>query len=423
MLFSVPDLLGTGALAQSQHRAASRINFGDKTILVSPASAQETKGLTTIKPLQIGDTIPEQLWNLPLQVVNHPNGKEVISLNDYRDKKLIILDFWATWCGSCIAAMPRLDALAKSNFQEAVLLAISSELPNQIERVQQRIKADNLLFVSSKELNSFFSFRYLPHYVWIKDGVVVATSSSKEINPVNFKSILQENKVPFDKFKLDVVNFDRREPFIKNESLHEQIAYSATFLKNPKGISGSAGINIDTVAAKTRLYYNDVNIYTLYRAVSPVSLLENVFIDSGLKSEYPYESRYAYEQIVPATHSETVRTKNMHRDLDWFFNAKSALQSVSLMLWKFTGAPQKDSSDVFDRIRLDDLFYYFNSAKRCAKNAPLLIADGNSVVYLPGYFKELSDIDELKDELTRIGFNLQVSPCTMDIMVVTNDKH
>src|SRR5690606_31787392 len=34
----------------------------------------------SIRPLQIGDTIPEALWNLPLQVMNHPDGKEVITL-------------------------------------------------------------------------------------------------------------------------------------------------------------------------------------------------------------------------------------------------------------------------------------------------------------------------------------------------------
>ncbi|WP_257667471.1 hypothetical protein [Parapedobacter tibetensis] len=51
--------------------------------------------IDSIKPLQIGDTIPEALLNLPLQVVNHPEGKETITLADYKGK-LIILDFWAT---------------------------------------------------------------------------------------------------------------------------------------------------------------------------------------------------------------------------------------------------------------------------------------------------------------------------------------
>ena len=66
--------------------------------------------IDNIEPSQIGDTIPEYLWHLPLQVVNHSEGQETITLNDYRGK-LIILDFWATWCGSCIKEMPKTQQL------------------------------------------------------------------------------------------------------------------------------------------------------------------------------------------------------------------------------------------------------------------------------------------------------------------------
>src|SRR5690606_538187 len=72
---------------------------------VKQVSAQQAEPAATavadIKPLQIGDTIPEYLWQLPLQVVNHPKGQETITLNKHRGK-LIILDFWATWCVLCL---------------------------------------------------------------------------------------------------------------------------------------------------------------------------------------------------------------------------------------------------------------------------------------------------------------------------------
>src|SRR5690606_34739823 len=45
--------------------------------------------------LSIGDTIPDAVWNLPLWVVNHPDGKDTIKLDDYRNEKLLVLDFWA----------------------------------------------------------------------------------------------------------------------------------------------------------------------------------------------------------------------------------------------------------------------------------------------------------------------------------------
>lgn len=41
-----------------------------------------------------------------------PNGQP-IDLNQYLGKNIIMLDFWATWCGPCVAAMPELEAVAK----------------------------------------------------------------------------------------------------------------------------------------------------------------------------------------------------------------------------------------------------------------------------------------------------------------------
>lgn len=64
-----------------------------------------------IKHLKMGDTIPQALWDIQLNVVGHQAGAKQLTLRDYKDKKLIILDFWATWCSSCIASFPSLYKL------------------------------------------------------------------------------------------------------------------------------------------------------------------------------------------------------------------------------------------------------------------------------------------------------------------------
>ena len=89
-------------------------------ILFSAARAQSAKertdaGLQNVKTLQIGDTIPEELWYMPLEIFNHPDGKDTIILNDYRDKKLIILDFWASYCSPCIKSISKIDSLLEDS--------------------------------------------------------------------------------------------------------------------------------------------------------------------------------------------------------------------------------------------------------------------------------------------------------------------
>lgn len=49
---------------------------------------------------------------------------EDVSLSDYRGK-LVILNFWATWCGFCDKEMPDLDKI-NSEFDDVVVLAVDA---------------------------------------------------------------------------------------------------------------------------------------------------------------------------------------------------------------------------------------------------------------------------------------------------------
>src|SRR5699024_8456596 len=82
------------------------------------------KASDSIKPLEIGDEIPEELWEAPFQVMNHPEGKETITLNEYRGK-LLILDFWASWCAPCVRSLRALDSIQTSFKDELAVLPIT----------------------------------------------------------------------------------------------------------------------------------------------------------------------------------------------------------------------------------------------------------------------------------------------------------
>jgi thiol-disulfide isomerase/thioredoxin len=49
---------------------------------------------------------------------------ESISLSDYRGR-LVILDFWASWCVPCRLSMPSLEAMARDLGEDVVLVGVS----------------------------------------------------------------------------------------------------------------------------------------------------------------------------------------------------------------------------------------------------------------------------------------------------------
>lgn len=67
-------------------------------------------------------------------------GKEV-SLDQYRGK-IVVLDFWATWCGPCRQTMPILDAIQEQYRGKLVLLAIN--LQESKDKVREYVLGENL---------------------------------------------------------------------------------------------------------------------------------------------------------------------------------------------------------------------------------------------------------------------------------------
>src|SRR5690606_7810946 len=90
------------------------------------AESRTAEGQTEIKPLQIGDTIPEEIWDMPFDVVQYGGRTKTIRLADYKGK-VIVLDYWATWCLGCILSMPKMHELVDGFHDEVVLFPVTKE--------------------------------------------------------------------------------------------------------------------------------------------------------------------------------------------------------------------------------------------------------------------------------------------------------
>ena len=171
------------------------IKFFIAVIFIFSTFSSHSKDLNLPKNLIINEKIKEYK-----DVFFKNRLDEDINLSNYNGK-LILMNFWATWCEPCKEEMPSLDKLAvDQNFKNLGVLAINigQERVNKIEEFYKIIKIENLdiFYDTDVRLAKKFLLRGVPTTLIInKDG--------KEIARVVGSLDFQDNK-----FKTWLKNYD-----------------------------------------------------------------------------------------------------------------------------------------------------------------------------------------------------------------------
>ena len=128
---------------------------------------------------------PKKLEN----IVFKNNKGEIIKLSKFRNK-LVVLNFWATWCAPCREEMPSLDQLASNkNFKNISVIPINigreSQSKSEIFFKEINILNLNIYYDSSTELPNKLSLRGVPTTILVnKNGEEFA----RILGAVDFKN-------------------------------------------------------------------------------------------------------------------------------------------------------------------------------------------------------------------------------------------
>lgn len=88
--------------------------------------------------------------------------------------KVVLIDFWATWCGPCRALIPELNGYAKKYDGKLVVIGVSDEPEATVSAFMQKTPMNyNVAIDTSKKMMKAIGVKGIPHCILISpDGVV-----------------------------------------------------------------------------------------------------------------------------------------------------------------------------------------------------------------------------------------------------------
>jgi thiol-disulfide isomerase/thioredoxin len=118
---------------------------------------------------------PLQQKPAPDFTLNLLNGKK-FNLSDYKNKNIIILDFWATWCKPCVKALPILAQTAKKyKDKDVIFYAVNqAENKNQITSFLEKNNINcNVILDTKNKAAKLYQVKAIPQTVIIdKNGII-----------------------------------------------------------------------------------------------------------------------------------------------------------------------------------------------------------------------------------------------------------
>ena len=171
----------------------------------------------TTKGIQIGQKVPDvEITNIQ----NHTSN--TIKLTELKGK-LVILDFWATWCAPCISAIPKMNKLQKQFDGKIQMLSITYQNEKEVmgffSKLPDSLRPAFPMKTGDTELSGLFPHKFLPHYVWIDgQGTVKAITGLDGITDKNISAMIENQSSNIQQKHDFSLAYDEQKPFLLEEN-------------------------------------------------------------------------------------------------------------------------------------------------------------------------------------------------------------
>ena len=141
-------------------------------IIINPFKKNQEKNILEGTNAELGTSVGNKAPNI---ILNDLDSKPVL-LSDFKNKKNVIVNFWATWCPPCKEEMPLFQKIYEQNKENLVILGINlQEDPTTIKKFLEEYKITfPILLDPNADAKKLYNVITQPVTYFInKDGIII----------------------------------------------------------------------------------------------------------------------------------------------------------------------------------------------------------------------------------------------------------
>jgi thiol-disulfide isomerase/thioredoxin len=395
--------------------------------------------------LAVGNRVPEIAVS---PVINYPSKE--LRIADFKGK-LVILDFWASYCTPCLHLLPGFVALQTALPEKVQFILVTAQNSNTAATSLERLHINLPCVTSDEFLYKIFPHTSIPHEVWIWDGKVIATTYGEAVTK---EAILKAagGETPGMEQKQDDLSFDAMKPLLVNgNGGGGRVFYQSLITPYIAGLNTATGYQrTDSGTIAFALNSTAISLYQqAYSHKDPLLLMNNRMVievpDSlkqklALPSGTPFHSwvkkyGFCYDLTLPPNFAGDL-SRLMVSDLNRFFAGYYKLsatlekrKTTCLVLSRISNAKSVESTGGTPIFITDSQHFVLHNLP--IGNFTWLLANQHRKLSTPiidetGYTQpvditidaDTGDLGTLKKALTKSGLRLEQTKRSIEMVVL-----